>query len=169
MNQDLIGAIEDGGGEVVTTPYNEYVKIVSHAYFERMRREGRYSEYLGYSALFGAMEAIERRVLGERFSTHRPFAEQQQIKETLQRFGVRIEHSGETHDNLLKVVHLIHEHPDLSLIVHAGPSFCCPSLITEALTERIREVTGVPVVSLTYDGTGTYQNDKIQPYLSFAR
>ncbi len=168
MNQDLIQAIEDAGGEVVTTPYNEYVKIVSQAYFERMRIEKRYGSYVGYSALLSIIEAIERRLLGERFSAPHPFTDQREIEATLEKFAVRIEHTGETHDNLLKVIHLVREHPDLALVVHAGPSFCCPSLIPEALADRIREVTGVPVVSLTYDGTGTYQNDKIAPYLSFA-
>jgi hypothetical protein len=34
--------------------------------------------------------------------------------------------------------------------------------------DRIREVTGVPIVSVTYDGTGTPKNDMIVPYLRFA-
>ena len=37
------------------------------------------------------------------------------------------------------------------------------------MARDIQRVTGVPVVSLTYDGTGRYQNDAIVPYLRFSR
>jgi len=168
MNQNLFHAIEAAGGEVVTTPFNEYMKIISEAYFEKLKREGRYSGYLGYRALLGLIEAAERRFFGNRFSVKRAYSDPEQVERVLGRFGVRVEHSGETQENLLKLIHLVNEHPDLALIVHVGPSFCCPTLITEGLAERIQEVIGVPVVPITYDGTGTYQNDKIEPYLHLA-
>jgi hypothetical protein len=33
------------------------------------------------------------------------------------------------------------------------------------MTGEIRKLTGVPVVTLTYDGTDDYKNDVIIPYL----
>jgi len=33
------------------------------------------------------------------------------------------------------------------------------------MTSEIRKLTGVPVVTLTYDGTDDYKNDVIIPYL----
>jgi hypothetical protein len=33
------------------------------------------------------------------------------------------------------------------------------------MTSEIRQLTGVPVVTLTYDGTYDYKNDVIIPYL----
>jgi hypothetical protein len=30
-------------------------------------------------------------------------------------------------------------------------------------------VTGVPVVTLTYDGTGSFKNDRFLPYLRYPR
>ena len=41
------------------------------------------------------------------------------------------------------------------------------ALVTEAMGEHIERVTGVPVVSLTYDGAP--QNDRILPYLRYPR
>jgi hypothetical protein len=35
------------------------------------------------------------------------------------------------------------------------------------MARHIERVTGVPVVTLTYDGTGSFQNDRILPYLRF--
>gem|GEM_PF-1551702 len=47
-----------------------------------------------------------------------------------------------------------------------SPTCCrCPSLTTDAMTAGIRRITGIPVVMLTYDGTGTYKNDIVVPYL----
>ena len=55
--------------------------------------------------------------------------------------------------------------PDISLFVEANPAFCCPSLVTEAMTSEITNITGVPVVTITYNGTNDYKNDVIIPYL----
>jgi hypothetical protein len=84
----------------------------------------------------------------------------------LDRYNVRLEHHGESWDNLLKIAHLVRAYPDLKLLVQTNPAFCCPSLVTEAMARRIEELTGVPVVTLTYDGTGSLKNDKIVPYLA---
>ena len=40
---------------------------------------------------------------------------------------------------------------------------------TEAMAGEIERVTGVPVVSITYDGTGGRKNDVIIPYLKYPR
>jgi hypothetical protein len=87
----------------------------------------------------------------------------------LARYGVRIEHTGESMDNLLKVHYIKKHHPDVTLFVQASPAFCCPSLVTEAMARRIEAVTGVPVVPITYDGTGGNKNDGIIPYLAYPR
>jgi len=53
--------------------------------------------------------------------------------------------------------------------VHASPAFCCPGLVTEALGPQVERITGVPMVSVTYDGTDTSKNDVVIPYLKFPR
>jgi len=79
-----------------------------------------------------------------------------------------VEQEGESMENLLKIIQLIRENPDIRLLVQANPAFCCPSLVTEAMTRRIEEITGIPIVTLTYDGTGSPKNEVITPYLKFA-
>ncbi len=37
------------------------------------------------------------------------------------------------------------------------------------MAHKIYEVTGVPVVSLTYDGTGSFKNDAVVPYLTLIK
>jgi hypothetical protein len=87
----------------------------------------------------------------------------------LRSYNVRLEHHGESWDNLLKITHLKKKYPDLRLFVQTNPAFCCPSLVTEAMARRIEEITGVPVVTLTYDGTGSVKNDRIVPFLAELR
>jgi hypothetical protein len=57
----------------------------------------------------------------------------------------------------------------VALFVQTNPAFCCPSIVTQAMSRKIEENTGVPVVSITYDGTGSFKNSKIIPYLAYPR
>lgn len=168
MNQDLIRHIERCGGEVVTTPYSEYLRIIAGATFRKWLREGRYLDVVRYRFLLALAERAERRLLAEAgpYGDKAPAPSGENVEEDLSLFRVRLEHHGESFDNVLKVLHLARRHPDLALFVQASPAFCCPSLVTEAMARRIEEATGVPVVTVTYDGTGAFQNDRIAPYLA---
>jgi predicted CoA-substrate-specific enzyme activase len=171
FNQDLVRAIEDAGGEAVTTPYTEYCRIVADAHFLKWRRQGEYQTLARMKSLFRIMRILAADFLGsfERFLGPQETPLCEDTDKILSRFGVRIEHDGESFDNLLKVFHLARAHPDLALFVQVSPVFCCPALVTEAMARDIQLMTGVPVVSLTYDGTGRLQNDAIVPYIAFPR
>lgn len=171
LNQDLLRAIEEAGGEAVVTPYIDFLQIVAQAYFRTWMERGEILPVVQLKPLMSAMDVLNRRwrvlfdgILGPEVPVGTGDAE-----EVLGRFGVRASHEGESFENLLKIAHLLRVHPDIRLFVQANPAFCCPSLVTEAMARRIREFTGVPVVSLTYDGTGAYRNDAIVPYLAFSR
>jgi predicted CoA-substrate-specific enzyme activase len=171
MNQDLIRFIERHGGEVVTTPYSEYARMIANPYFRKWFFEGRYLTLISSRALMAAITSMERAyyqmfepLLGEPMATFDDPPEK-----ILAQFGVRIEHTGESLDNLLKVHYIKKHHPDIALFVQASPAFCCPSLVTEAMARRIEEVTGVPVVPITYDGTASPKNNSIIPYLQYPR
>jgi hypothetical protein len=84
-------------------------------------------------------------------------------------FNLRLEHTGESMENLLKIFYLTKQHPQVALFVQASPGFCCPALVTEAMAGDIEAKTGVPLVSITYDGTGGMKNDAILPYLEYPR
>ncbi len=172
LNQDIIRFIEQHGGEVVTTPYSEYVKIVAESYFAKWRREGQVFEEVVSRSLLMSGRLLERRyldVLERVLGPLRPAPALPPVADMLGRFAVTDRHTGESLDNLLKVFHVLAEHPDLSLFVQVSPAFCCPSLVTEAMSKRIEEETGVPVVTVTYDGSPTPKNDVLVPYLTFPR
>lgn len=169
MNQDLIHDIEAAGGEVLITPYNDYAKIIVGAYFKKWVRELHVGEIIMYKSLLAAMQLLENRFqsyfskyIGKALSSRNPQAEQE-----LAQFNVRLSQDGESMENILKIFRIIHEHPDISLFVQTNPAFCCPSLITEAMAKDIEAITGIPVLTITYDGTRTSKNDIIVPYMKY--
>ncbi|MBI9101008.1 MAG: hypothetical protein JEY99_01235 [Spirochaetales bacterium] len=170
INQDLVRFIEKNGGEAIITPYNDYVKIIAGTYFDKWRKQKKYGDYLKFKGLLAVMELLEK-------GLHKPFDEMlgkpftRQSGSTaraLETYSIKMEQEGESKENLLKIIHLMNEHPDINLLVQANPAFCCPSLVTEAMGSKIEELTGIPMVSLTYDGTGASKNDLLTPYLKFA-
>ncbi|MDX9761399.1 MAG: acyl-CoA dehydratase activase [Desulfomonilia bacterium] len=171
MNQGLIPFIEACGGEVITTPYSSYAKMVSRPYFRKWFNEGKYVRSFSCRAVLSALTALEKKY-------YRYF--QQVLREpdhefndpagnVLAPYRIRNEHSGETMDNILKTYYIRKYYPDVALFIQANPAFCCAALVTEAMAGRIERLTGVPVVNVTYDGTFGDKNNVIVPYLAFAR
>ncbi len=171
MNQDLIGYIEANGGEVVTTPYSEFGKMIAGSYFRKWFNEGKYLDFLTGKVLLTAMSAMEKncaKILG-RILDEPEQSYSDEPAEILARYNISVENTGESMDNILKIHYIIKHYPDVSLLVQASPALCCASLITEAMKARIEQHTGVPVVSITYDGTGGCKNEIIAPYLKYPR
>ena len=171
MNQDLVRFIEKNGGEVITTPYSHYAKMIASSYFRKWFNEGKYLDVLSYGTLLATMTQVEKayyrlfsRILGE----HEP-EYTDNPEDILAEYNISIENTGESMDNILKIHYIKKHYPDVALFVQTSPALCCASLITEAMKENIERQTGVPVVSVTYDGTGGFKNEAIIPYLRYPR
>jgi predicted nucleotide-binding protein (sugar kinase/HSP70/actin superfamily) len=171
FNQDLIHFIEDNGGEVLTTPYSDYLKMVSRLYFRKWLIEGHYLSVISSPALMATLKMKEKtyykyfeRILNE------PEPEfDESAQDILSHYNIRIENTGESMDNILKIHYIKKHHPDVALFVQTSPAFCCPALVTEAMTAQIEQKTNIPILSITYDGTGGNKNDVIIPYLKYPR
>ena len=167
MNQDLVHFIEDNGGEAITTPYYKYLKIIANSYFRKWFKEGKYISLMSNKTLLVVMQAMEKKyykyfepILG------RAVFEVTGGNETiLPDYGILQEHTGESMDNILKIHHIVSEHPDLKLLVQTNPAFCCPGLITESMAHRLEAKLNVPIVSITYDISGGNKNKVIIPFL----
>jgi len=171
INQNLIHFIEAHGGEVITTPYSEYLKMISRPYLRKWLIEGHYLAAISSQALMSTLKRKEKsyyaqfnRILNEPEPDY-----DEPAKDVLARYHVRLENTGESLDNILKIHYIKKHYPDVALFVQASPAFCCPALVTEAMTREIERITHTPVVSITYDGTGGNQNDVIIPYLKYPR
>jgi predicted CoA-substrate-specific enzyme activase len=171
MNQDLIRFIEANGGEVITTPYSEYAKMIAGSYCRKWFNEGKYFDVLTGRAVMTTMSVMEKgyakifsRILDTPLHTY-----DDNPADILARYNISVENTGESMDNILKIHYIKKHYPDVSLLVQASPALCCASLITEAMKALIEKNTGVPVVSITYDGTGGGKNDIVIPYLKYPR
>jgi len=171
MNQDLIRFIEKNGGEVITTPYSHYAKMIATSYFRKWFNEGKYLDVLSHRTLLATMTQMEKayyrifsRILGENEPEYTDKPE-----DILAEYNISLENTGESMDNILKIHYIKKNYPDVALFVQTSPGLCCASLITEAMKDTIEKKTGVPVVSVTYDGTGGFKNDVVMPYLRYPR
>jgi predicted nucleotide-binding protein (sugar kinase/HSP70/actin superfamily) len=171
INQDLIHFIEEQGGEVITTPFSSFVKMIVRPYLRKWFIEGHYLNVLSSKAICATATRLEGTYYAyfNRILKEPPQAYDEPPQKILARYNLRIEHTGESMENILKVFYIKRYYPDVSLFVQTSPAFCCPSLITEAMAKEIENKTGVPVVSITYDGTGGHKNEAIIPYLKFPR
>jgi predicted CoA-substrate-specific enzyme activase len=170
MNQGLLRAIEDAGGEAITTPYADYIDIVAEPYFSHLRVLGRPLKAVADKSLWRLGRAVGARfrTIFQQFLDPEVRIAEGENEAFIKEFGLRMELNGESLENLVKIYHLARAHPELALFVQASPGFCCPSMVTEAMARDIERLTGVPVVSVTYDGTGQYRNETIVPYVKYA-
>ena len=168
MNQKLVHTIEEAGGEVISTPYTDFVKMTLDNVIRRTIGRREYFKAAQQKLLGSCLKLLEDKyyTLFEKYLGPQKVINPKKLEKHLARFNINPYNSGESYDNILKIFHIIENYPLVSLFVQANPAFCCPSLVTEAMTNEIRNITGVPVVTLTYDGTNDYKNDVIIPYLS---
>ena len=147
----------------------EIVKMTAGVYFHRWLLTGRYLEIATNSTLLGILNIMEEKYL----KIFKPILNEPKLnynkspKEILKDFDVIIENKGETPDNLIVLYYLKENFPDINLFVQATPALCCASLITESMSRKIEEKTGIPMVTVTYDGTGDPKNDILIPYLKY--
>ena len=171
FNQDLIHCIEEYGGEVITTPFNEFAKLIASPYMRRWFLEGEFMDVLFAKTLITLVNQVEKsyyRTFNEVLNDP-PFTTDVDYKKIYDTFDVTVHHYGESTDNLIKINALMQHYPDISLFVQTNPAFCLAGLVTEAMSSRIEEYTGIPIVTLNYDGTGRNINSKISPYIKFPR
>lgn len=170
FNQDLIRVIEENGGEAITTSYSEYIRIILKQMEKRLFLEGRYLEHYNLRVLKYLIPLLENRYSKyfEKYITNiNPLNDM--LYEILEKHNLDLMHRGETVDNVLKIETLLNHYDDISLFVQTNPAYCCPSLVTQAMSGHLEKLTGIPVVSIEYDGTHGAKNEEIIPYLKLGK
>lgn len=171
FNQQLIHCIEEYGGEVITTPLNEFAKLIATPYIRRWFMEGEVISAIYAKTMVALVGQLEKSYYQMFHEFVDEFALDTDIdyREIYDYFNVKPQHCGESADNLIKIAVLSRHYPDISLFVQTNPAFCAAGAITEAMAPRIEAYTGIPVVTLNYDGTGKNINQRIRPYIKFPR
>ena len=169
FNQELIAALEYYGAEVVTAPFNYVLRLSTGRNSYHLWEQGRYITSIRDKLMLRLLARFEKRfyqiakvVLGEAVPIF-----DDSMPDYLKKYNLSFSHSGETAQNLLKIFSLLNHYPDMSLFIHINPIFCCPGLVSEALFRKVEKDIGVPIVSITYDGTTTNKNELLVPYLHY--
>ena len=171
FNQNLTREIEAAGAEVITTPYNDIIRLTSAKHLKILAADGDYLLLALHKALLSATHRFDRKY----FEIAAPVLKDKlpdfskDFSGRLSSYHLTIKHLGESAQNVLKIFHLLDHYPDLRLFVHVNPVFCCPALVSESLFKKVEQDTGVPIVSITYDGTQTPHNRVLAPYLYYLR
>ena len=172
LNQDIIHYIEQNGGEVITTPYNEYLKIITSPYMQRRFKEGFVLDAATIRLFKTIIPVVDNRFypyFEEILEEPMPRVEND-LEQIFEEFNITNMQFGESFDNILKVIHLTHHYKgQISFFVQLNPAYCAAAIITQAMAHKIEKVTGIPVVTIEYDGTNEFKNDAILPYLKFAK
>ena len=168
MNRGLVAEIEGAGAEALAIPFCDALDLIAEGHFRNQWNDGRYLDLLQDKMAYNALQLFSSRlaalaepVLGAK----RPFAGDPAA--LLGRYAFTVRHAGETAENLLKIFYLKENYPQLKLIVNVNPIFCCPGLISEGLYRKVEQDIGLPIVSITYDGTQADKNRVLRPYLHF--
>ncbi|MEN8117185.1 MAG: acyl-CoA dehydratase activase [Bacteroidota bacterium] len=170
FNQNLIRYIEENGGEAITTPYSDYVKIIFFAYNNRITKEGFYKKAAIRRLLISLSTQIENKYLKyfNEILNEPVIKPLRKYEDKLELANLTAAYNGESIDNVLKIIHLKEQHPEIALFVQTNPSYCCPSLVTEAMAAKLEKLAGVPIVTIEYDGTSSVKNEVIIPFLKYA-
>jgi len=171
FNQNLVRFIEENGGEAITTPYSDYIKIIFLVYNKRIRNEGFLIRAGIRHFLIALATQIEKKYLQlfNEILKEPEVALLRNYEDNLDLAHLKTAYNGESIDNVLKIIHLKEQFPEIALFVQTNPSYCCPSLVTEAMASKLERISGVPIVTLEYDGTSASKNEDIIPFLKYAK
>ncbi|KAA3612648.1 MAG: hypothetical protein DWQ05_18535 [Calditrichaeota bacterium] len=171
FNQNLVRDLEANGAEVITTPLSYMVRMMAEMRYYGLKVNGQYLNLMRNKLLMEVLESIERRhfqiantVLREKFPVY-----DQTILDQLKKYKISLSHGGETAQNIIKIFSILQHETNISMIIHVNPIFCCAGMISEAFFNAIEKDIGIPIISITYDGTSSKRNDMLKPYLHFIK
>ena len=160
MNQNLIHFIEENGGEVVVTSFSSYVKMIEKPYLPKWFREKLYLNVISYKTLIAAVKQLEKSY--QKFfdcillnSEPNMMIQLKRLCRQITECGLRI--PGSPLRTRWRCFYQ-KQYSDTSLLVQTNPAFSCSSLVTIDMASEIERITGVPIVSTTYDGMVGHKN-----------
>ncbi|MBN1551534.1 hypothetical protein JW979_08695 [bacterium] len=169
FNHHLIREIESLGGEAVTVPFADSIRLIVSKLFEDQWVSGKYVDFVINKVSYNAYSVFGNRLLqiAEPLLGNADIKLDKDPSVYLQQYFTTLAHGGETTENLLKIYYLKENYPNLVLILNVNPLFCCPGLISESIFKRLEKDISIPIVSITYDGTETSRNELLRPYLHY--
>ena len=152
-NQDVIGAIETGGGEAWLSPISEWILYTQAMELRVTSDERRRLQWAKARARTRLLEWYENRiynVFGSMLADrHEPPVDE--VIRAGERF-IPVEFEGETILTIGRAVRYLQD--GAAMVVNAAPFTCMPGALTSGVLRQVQDEMGAPVISLFYDGTG---------------
>ena len=152
-NQDVIGAIEEGGGEAWLSPISEWIFYTQAMELRAAGVERAPLDWVRAYLRNAWMERMERRAYaacgGLLDDQHEP-----PMQEVLEAGSehVPVAFEGETIVTIGRAIRYLED--GAAMVVNCAPFTCMPGALTSAVLQQVQEEMGAPVISLFYDGTG---------------
>ncbi|MBP1667538.1 MAG: hypothetical protein H6Q23_2398, partial [Bacteroidetes bacterium] len=114
MNQRLNHAIEEAGGEVITTPHADYVKISLDNVIRRTIYRGEYLKAAQHRLISSCLKLLEDKYYRyfERYIGPQKIINPKSLEKHLEKFNISPYHSGESYENILKIFYILGNYPD---------------------------------------------------------
>jgi predicted nucleotide-binding protein (sugar kinase/HSP70/actin superfamily) len=167
INQDLVRTIERLGGEAVLASLAEWV-----LYTDFLKRHGIGPDRPSLAERIAA--PIRERFLSAKEELYYRIAEpylggrrEPPVERVLEAGHpyVPLEFQGEAILTIGRAVLMAREE-SCEMIVSASPTFCMPGTITAAIFPKVEQDLGIPVLALSYDGSGD-TNRVLVPHLHY--
>lgn len=156
-NEDLVRVIESLGGEAWLAPMDEWIYYVNWSARQTARETGDWKRGLGVRV----KDFFQRRIahgLERHFEGHLHTIHEPDTETTLADAAPYLHHSfrGEAVLSVGKGVDMARK--GVFGIVNAMPFMCMPGTVVTGLMRRMSRETGLPMVSVPYDGTASPTN-----------
>jgi predicted CoA-substrate-specific enzyme activase len=173
-NNDLIKQIEAAGGEVSLAPATEFFIYTAFANYRRAEKEfafkrsiSNYINKLGYAAVNWISHRDEHRVQHSASSFLNGIAEPDAAKILEHSIKYIPEHTAGEPPMTVGRTGALADHDHIAGAIFVGPFTCMPAAVVEAQQGVISEDTGIPIISVYYDGRDNSNRDEFIHSLVF--
>ena len=152
-NQNVIGAIERGGGEAWLSPISEWILYTQAMEVRVSGQEWHPLQWAKARLRKAVLERREHRIYeacGDLLEgLHEP-----PITEVLEAGSAHIPvaFEGETIVTIGRAIRYLDD--GAAMVVNCAPFTCMPGALTSAVFQQVQQEKGAPIISLFYDGTG---------------
>jgi predicted nucleotide-binding protein (sugar kinase/HSP70/actin superfamily) len=173
-NKDIIRQIEEAGGEVSLAPASEFFVYTTHANYRRARQDyvfdrslSRYLDKLGYSAISWLAHRDEHR-LEHSASILLHGLEEPKAHEIREHSAKYIpEHTAGEPPMTVGRTGALAGRERMAGAIFVGPFTCMPASVVEAQQTVLSRESGIPIISVYYDGRDNTNRDEFIHSLVF--
>jgi predicted nucleotide-binding protein (sugar kinase/HSP70/actin superfamily) len=153
-NNDVIGKVEELGGQVWLAPFSEWIAYVNFISKHRESVRKISMSDMFKTSLTEYIQGKEERRFEEPFMRHIQYGEEPRVEGIIEKASpyLHVSFEGEAILSVGKSIDFIEK--GVSGIINTMPFTCMPGTITSAIMRLVQKKYNVPVINVAYDGQG---------------